>query len=290
MKRYLVPCIVFAALAFTAPWGAASDGLPYSLSVKRSHFIGSSSGTLRITTDGIQYDTAAKDEARRWAYPDIKQLQIQSPTRVVVLTYEDQGRLKLGADRSFDFEVRDGSVSPDLVAFLLSHTDRPIVTAVVPPRPNSPLFRVPVKHERQGRGSEGTLLMYDDALIYATERATEARYWRFKDLFAVLPLDRYRLQVLAHEGGGGDLRPFTFQVKSELPDAFARALWDRVNPPAPARRPLDVASAPWVDTESSSRLPRYPFATDARRWPRLVANTTECTLSFNPVARRHWWQ
>ena len=75
--------------------------------------------------------------------------------------------------------------------------------------------------------------MYDDALVYMTERDTEARYWRFKDLFAVLPIDRHRFQVLAYEGGGGDLRPFTFQLKSELPDTFARALWARVNPPAP---------------------------------------------------------
>ena len=233
MNRHFVTYALFGTLALTASWAAALDGPPYSLSVKRSHFIGSSSGTLRVTADGIEYDTAAKDEAHRWAYADIKQLQIQSPKRVVVLTYEDQGRLKLGADRSFDFEVRDGSVSPELVAFVLSHTDRPVVTAVLPPMPAAPLFRVPVKHERQGRGSNGTLLMYDDALVYITDRETEARYWRFKDLFAVLPLDRDRFQILAYEGGGGDLRPFTFQLKTELPDTFARALWDRVNPPAP---------------------------------------------------------
>lgn len=34
---------------------------------------------------------------------------------------------------------------------------------------------------------------------------------------------------------------------------------------------------------------RWPFRADPRRWPRLFANTTECTLSFDPVLRRHWW-
>jgi hypothetical protein len=72
------------------------------------------------------------------------------------------------------------------VAFTLSHADRSIMTAVLPPLPNAPLFRVPVKHERHGRGSEGALLMYDDALVYQTKGDAEARYWRFKDLFAVL--------------------------------------------------------------------------------------------------------
>ncbi len=233
MNRRIVAVAVVSILALTASWSTALDGPPYALSVKRSHTIGSSSGTLRVTAEGIEYDTTAKDEARRWAYAEIKQLQIQTPTRVVVLTYEDQGRLRFGADRTFDFEVRDGSVSPELVAFMLSRTDRPIVTAVLPPLPSGPLFEVPVKHERQGRGSSGTLLMYDDALVYRTEGKGEARYWRFKDLFAMLPLDRERLQMLAYEGGAGELRPFTFQLKAELPEPFVQALWDRVNPPAP---------------------------------------------------------
>ena len=34
----------------------------------------------------------------------------------------------------------------------------------------------------------------------------------------------------------------------------------------------------------------WPLRADPRRWPRLFANTTECTLSFDPVLRRHWWQ
>ena len=236
MNHRIVTFAVVGILALTASWATAFDGPPYALHVKRSHVIGSSSGTLRVTAEGIEYDTAAKDEARRWAYAEIKQLQIQTPTRVVVLTYEDQGRLRLGADRRFDFDVREGTVSPDLVAFILSHTDRSIMTAVLPPLRNAPLFRVPVKHERQGRGSNGTLLMYDDALVYTTEGKGEARYWRFKDLFAVLPLNRDRFQVLAYEGGAGELRPFTFQLKADLPELFARALWDRVNPPTPVAK------------------------------------------------------
>ena len=238
MNRRIVTFAVVGVLALSASWAAGSDGPPYALSVRRSHVIGSSSGTLRVTADGIEFETAAKDEARRWTYAEIKQLQIQTPTRVVVLTYEDQGRLRLGADRRFDFEVRNGSVSPELVAFVLSRTDRPIVTAVLPPLPHVPLFEVPVKHERQGRGSSGTLLMYDDALVYLTNGKAEARYWRFKDLFAVLLLDRDRFQILAYEGGAGELRPFTFQLKADLPEPFARALWDRVNPPAPGSTTL----------------------------------------------------
>lgn len=235
-KHALIPLVV-AVVAATATRAPAADDPAFALSVRRGHLVGSSSGTLRLTTTEIRYDTADKKDARRWTYWDIKQIQIESPTRLTILSYEDQGRLKLGADRRFEFELRSGGIGPDLVAFILSRTDRPVVTAVLPPIVKTPLYRVPVKHERQGRGSDGILLMYDDALVYETERPGETRYWRFADLFAVLPLDRERLEVTAYEGGAGELRPFTFQLKAALPDGFARLLWAKVNPPLPFATP-----------------------------------------------------
>jgi hypothetical protein len=236
-KRVVVGALC-AALTFGAAVRAtAADGAEFSLSVKRGHLVGSSSGMLRITPTGIAYETPDVTDARRWTYSDIQQVRIRSPKHITVLTYEDQGWLKLGADRTFAFELRKGTVTPEIVGFILAHTDRPVVTGVLPLLSKTPQFRLLVKHARLGRGSDGVLLLYDDALVYRTERSTDTRYWRFTDLFAVLPLDRDRLEVLAYEGGAGDLRPFTFQLKSELPDAFARALWARVNPPAPFVRP-----------------------------------------------------
>ena len=240
-SRFLAICTLCAAFAIGSAGVAGADGAQFSLTVKRPHMLGSSSGTLRITSLGIEFDTTDKANARRWTYADIKQLQILSPERIDVLTYEDQGWLKGGADRRFNFELREGAVSPEIVAFVLAHTERPVLTAVLPPLSKTPLFRLLVKHERHGRGSEGVLLMYDDALVYGTEGTRDTRYWRFTDIFAVLPLDRERLQVLAYEGGAGELRPFTFQLKSAMPEEFARNLWARVNPPLPFADPGKTA-------------------------------------------------
>ena len=99
----------------------------------------------------------------------------------------------------------------------------------MPPLEGPVLFRLPVKHQRSGRGSEGTLTMSDGYLAYLTERETEARYWRFADIFAVLPLDPFRFQVQAYEGGSGETRTFVFELKSALPSEFYDALWARVN-------------------------------------------------------------
>ena len=211
---------------------AVAAGPPFELAVERDRLVGGSKGTLVFTRDGIEYQTSKKDDARRWVYDDIKQLQILSPTRIAVLTYEDRGVLKLGEDRTFEFKVVQGPVSSELVTFLLERIDRPVVTAVMPAYEGDPLFRVRVKHQRWGRGSEGTLVMYNEQLIYLTEQEENSRYWRFADIYSILRLDRYRLQVTTYEGGSGSTRSFVFELKSDLPDEFYDALWARVNPPA----------------------------------------------------------
>ena len=214
---------------------AVASGPPFELSVERDRLVGGNKGMLVFTTDGVEYQTLKKDDTRRWVYDDIKQLQILSPTRIAVLTYEDRGALKLGTDRTFAFKVIQASVSPELVTFLLDRIDRPIVTAVMPEYEGDPLFRVRVKHQRWVRGSEGTLMLYDGQLVYLTERG-DSRHWRFTDIYSVLWLDRYRLQVMTYEGGGGSTRTFVFELKSDLPEGFYDAVWARVNPPAPERR------------------------------------------------------
>lgn len=211
---------------------AAAAGPPFELPVKRDRLFGGSHGTLVFALDRIEYRTTDKDDARRWAYDEVKQLQILSSTRLVVLTYEDQGLMKLGADRRFDFTVVENAVSAELVRFLLDRVDRPIVTAVMPPFPGERLFSALVKHQRQGRGSEGVLVMYDRQLLYLTEEEEDSRYWRFRDIYSVQKLDRYRLQVTVYEGGSGDTRGFVFELKSDLPEGFYDALWTKVNPAA----------------------------------------------------------
>ena len=249
-NRVTAMCTLCAVLAIApARLAAAADGAQFAFSVKKGHLFGASSGTLRVTSTGIEYDTRDKADGRHWAYRDIRQIQISSPKRITLWTYEDQGWLKFGADRHLDFEVRDGSLSPELIDFILAHTDRPVVTAVLPPPSKSPLFSLLVKHERHRRGSNGVLMMYDDALVYGTEQASETRYWRFMDVFAVLPLDRDRLQVLVYEGGAGELRPFTFQLKSAMSDEFRRVLWARINPPAPFVVPASAERRVATDPE-----------------------------------------
>lgn len=236
-RLLLILTTVVAALA-VAVQPAAADGPPFELAVKRAQRFGGSAGALRFSSDGFEYRTRDRDEARRWPYDDVKQVQILSPTRIRVLTYEHGGRLRLGADRTFDFTVVRGGISSELVGFLLDRIDRPVVTAVMPQYAGEPLYRLRVRHQRQRRGSEGTLLLFDRQLVYLTEQDEASRFWRFADLESVLRLDRFRLQISAYEGGSGRTRPFVFELKADLPEGFYDAVWARVNPPA-----LDLGSS-----------------------------------------------
>ena len=78
-------------------------------------------------------------------------------------------------------------------------------------------------------GSEGTLAVYRSGVAYATDRGGASRYWPLSDLYSVLRLDRFRLEVVAYEGGSGETRPYVFELKTEMPEGAFRALWEGVN-------------------------------------------------------------
>jgi len=218
---------VLAGLGLTAAAVVAAEGPPFELAVRLDRTFGSTPGTLTFGADRVEFTAAGGGAPRSWRYEDLRQIQIRTARRIDLLTYEDQGWFKLGADRRYEFALAAGEVPPELVAFLLRRIEQPLLVAVIPPACCDPGLQVAVKHERQGQGSQGVLAIRDGALIYDTPKEGEARYWRFTDLESVLPLDRYRLQVTARENGG--LRPFVFQLKRELPGGFYEALWAEVN-------------------------------------------------------------
>jgi hypothetical protein len=226
----MLVCAAVVAIAVLPPVVAAAAQPPFEFAVRQDRFLGGTSGTLVIHQDGIEFRTTDRKRARRWDYEALKQVRILSPTRVTLETYEDRGRLRFGADRAYAFEV-PGSVPESAVAFLLDRLDRPMVTAVMPPLPATALFRVAVKNASSRKGSDGTLLLYETGIAYVTEREGQARFWRVRDVYGVLALDRYRLQVLAYEGGSGETRPFTFELKTDLPPGMFDAIWQRVNSP-----------------------------------------------------------
>lgn len=128
-----------------------------------------------------------------------------------------------------------GRLSPDLVAFLWDHVESPVVTAVLPPAGVSPGLSVPVKLRQRLRGSDGTLQLYDDRLVYVTDRAEHGRVWRPADFRTAYQPDRHRLNIDIYEGGGDRTRTFSFDLKRPLPPGFLDSLWQWVHTPSMSR-------------------------------------------------------
>jgi hypothetical protein len=233
MQR-LLSCALLASIAAAGPVWA--QGAALEVPVKKVHLFGASHGALVVSEQGVEYRTSDKKDARRWSFEQIKQIQVLSPTRIAVRTYTDRSWVQFWTDRNVEFQLEKGSVSPELVSFLVAKVPRPVMTSVLPVATHPPLFRVPVKHLRTRSGTHGDLVLYDDALVYESATAGASRYWRFGDIASAFALDRFRLDVLTYEGGGGDTRPFTFQLKADLPPGFYDTLWGFLNPPAPLRQ------------------------------------------------------
>jgi hypothetical protein len=227
-------------LALTA---AAAFAQSFEFVVKKDQFLGASNGTLVFGLQSVEYRTTDLNDARQWAHDDIKQIQVLSPTRITIKTYEDQGWLRLGADRTFEFELTEGEVPPELVAFFWDRVTFPVVTAVLPDTAAPPGRSVPVKLRQRIRGSQGVLQLYDDRLVYVTEGAGHGRAWRPADLRTVYQPDRHRLNIDVYEGGGDGTRTFAFDLKQPLPAGFMDAVWHWVH----------AASMPYIPAREASR-------------------------------------
>ena len=89
--------VIVTSLTLLAAAVTQAAGQPFELAVKKDQFFGASRGALVFGLDGIEYRTTNENDARQWSYEDVKQVQVLSPTRITIKTYEDQGWLKLGA-------------------------------------------------------------------------------------------------------------------------------------------------------------------------------------------------
>jgi hypothetical protein len=186
---------------------------------------------LRFTDDGFRDETDEKKHARDWSYEDLQQVAIESE-KIVILTYRDR-LLYLGQDERLTFDVVEEKVSDSLRVFLEERHTRPLVSAVLPEE-SSARYRLPVKHRKVLRGTEGVLELGEHYLVYRPKRAGEGRIWRYDEILSVGSTGPYQLRVTAMERTGGeygDGKNFVFDLKQRLPEQVYDYLWNKINRP-----------------------------------------------------------
>ena len=68
---------------------------PFEFRVKHDHTLGSCEGKLVASDKEIRYEATYGKHSRTWVYIDIQKVDVASPTRMVLKTFESQSWMKL---------------------------------------------------------------------------------------------------------------------------------------------------------------------------------------------------
>ncbi len=199
----------------------------FTLQVEHEHTLRNCRGTLVITPEKIEYQTAEKRDAQIWEYREIRQLTVVSPIELELASYEDQKRM-IGRDRIFKFRLLEGKITPEISALLAEKATHPLVTSVPPTSEGTPQFTIPAKHLHTFGGCSGTLKIYTDRIVF--ESQTDARFWRYSDIQNFSHSERFRFEIVGHEDKLGGLKAYNFQLKEDLPALTYDYVWARVYP------------------------------------------------------------
>lgn len=208
------------AIAFAFIFLHAAYAGEFVFDVKKDELIGSEKGKLIVAEDGIEFRAQNQKESRRWPYTDIKSIDLASPRKLVVKTYEDSG-WKLGADREYSFEISGGEIGRELYDFLLSKIERPLA-ARIPLTSQAYAYELKVKHRHRFGGCHGTLKIAEDRIVYDTENARDRRAWLYRDIESFGSGNPFNLRISTYT------ETYTFDLKERMGERLYDFIWQRV--------------------------------------------------------------
>jgi hypothetical protein len=219
---------ITAALIVTAALAAAQ---PFTYVVRHQHLHGGETGTLRVGLDSIAFEEQGKHAAHshEWKYSDIQQLSL-SATELHILTYEDR-KWQFGRDRDYVFDQLPEGLSKQLYPLFARNLDQRFV-AELSDAGASPIWEMPVKLRHGLGGSQGTLLIGQDRIVYRTDAPGESRTWRYADIDSVSTGGLFDLSLTTLERTGwrhAGPTEFRFELKQALHEDRYNDLWRRIN-------------------------------------------------------------
>ncbi len=221
MKQSLFAFLTLFCFA-TGAWGE-------SMRVRHDHDPwGKCEGELIIGEEGIEYRSPKKESHNRtWVWQNIQSVDRKSPSRLSVLTYEDQ-KLRLGQDKVFDFELlsADRTFTDRTLSFISDRLKKPVTDRVT--EPIDAEYQVPAKHKHALGGCEGTLYFGPETIVYDSEDASNSRKWKKdRDVANVWSANRFELEIRTYEENRRNfdkMRVFRFQLKEPLNQAYYEKL------------------------------------------------------------------
>lgn len=226
MRQFVFTFVTLALL--TAPGSAGAE--PPSVRVRQDAAGGGREGTLVFGEQAIEFRPSSAGTPRRWPYDRLSTISLDGRKGPITLRLRSKGSRRWLWFRSGEtsFITVGEERQATIVDVLMRQAPVPIVSSVVPAMASWAL-RLPATHERRRRPPNGELRVAQDGSVAFVGSTTETtRFWRRRDIAAVLPLDDNRLQIDVSEERGGRPKPYVFRLGAPLSaDAYTR-LWGQI--------------------------------------------------------------
>lgn len=190
-------------------------------------------GMLQVDESGITFRKQVKkkpEQLRVWLYEHLQEVKV-SDNKLLLVTYEDSPKWKLGVDRAFTFQLADPQKDfRGVFELLQGKLDQRLVSALAEP-PAQFDWKVGVKKLGLVKGSEGTLYVASDRIVYHSALPGESRTWRLQDLENVNSSGPFELTLTTNErsrSSYGSRKAFNFRLKQAVDPARVDALWRRL--------------------------------------------------------------
>jgi hypothetical protein len=194
---------------------------PFDFRVKHDHTLGSCGGKLIAGDREIRYEATDGKHSHTWAFIDIQKLDVASPTRLVLKTFQSQSWKKLESDKVFEFSLLDAKLGPEQQEFLRERLKRPMVARLAEKSDQESGILL-VRHRHRLGGCEGQLSVEEQRLTYLTDHATDNRVWKLSEIETIGSPDPYHLRVTTY------IETFIFDLKTPLDPNIYESLWKKV--------------------------------------------------------------
>ncbi len=208
----------------------AAAALAQSYQARHDHWRGSCEGPLTFDNNGARFESRTKPKhSWRSSYLEAQQVMVLDSGEFRLLTYQDRP-WRLGEDREHRLRVGDKQFAAQVGPVLAARLDRRLVAGLAEP-PAKPLWEIPAKHLLRFSGSQGTLVVAEDRVVYRADRKGDSRSWRLADIESVSSSGPDQLTITTYERARahyGDRKGFNFRLKQPLdPDRY-NDLWRRL--------------------------------------------------------------
>jgi len=162
-------------------------------------------------------DTGVTLDQQHWSYSDIQRLTL-SADRLTLLTYQDR-KWQPGRERRFTFDHLPEGAALQLYPVLRAHMDQRLIAELAEPG-LQPVWKSPAKMERGLHGSNGTLIVGTDRIVFDTADREGARTWRYADISNISHAGLFDLSLAMQLG-----TEVRFTLKQPLDESAYHALW-----------------------------------------------------------------